>query len=484
MSTARGALALLGRPSLRRRLALLSAFAVVAAIASASGLAYFTMSEALRSQVDGALLTNPLTVENSAGTTLLGSPADGRTGRLDPESLCSGTADVATRFQLVIGTVQVVRADGTTCTRNPADEVTITAADVAVANGGAATSPRDDSTRSGTPVRVRTTALGSGYALLVARDLTDVDATLHQLALVLVGATGAGALLATVAGLLVARTGLRPIDELTRTAERIAATQDLSIPIPTHGDDEVARLATAFNAMTTALAVARARQQQLVADAGHELRTPLTSLRTNIELLARSEAAGRPLPPDDRRALLESVTAQLVELGDLVTELTALSHDDVPPAAETARLDDVVRRAVERAARRGDHELLADLEPWEFDGDPAAMERAVLNVLDNAVKFSPPGSEVRIRLTGGTLTIADAGPGIPADDQPRVFDRFWRSERARAMPGSGLGLAIVADTVARQGGSVAASTAAGGGALLTLTVPGRVPATELSDTDV
>jgi len=484
MSTARRTVAWLGRPSLRRRLALLSALAVVVAIASASGLAYFTMSEALRSQVDRALLTNPLTVANGAGTTHLGSPSEARTGRLEPESLCSGTADVATRFQMVIGTVQVVRADGTTCTRNPADEVTVTAADVAVANGGAATSPRDDSTQGGTPVRVRTTALTSGYALLVARDLTDVDATLHELALVLVGATGAGALLATVAGLLVARTGLRPIDDLTRTAEHIAATQDLSIPIPAHGDDEVARLATAFNAMTTALAVARARQQQLVADAGHELRTPLTSLRTNIELLARSETAGRPLPPDDRLALLESVTAQLVELGDLVTELTVLSHDEVPRATETARLDHVVRRAVERASRRGDHHLVTDLEPWEFDGDPAAMERAVLNVLDNAVKFSPPGTTIRLQLTGGTLTVADAGPGIPTDDQQRVFDRFWRSEQARGMSGSGLGLAIVADTVARQGGSVFASAAAGGGALLTLTVVGRVPACELSDTDI
>jgi two-component system sensor histidine kinase MprB len=473
MSTAGRALTWLGRPSLRRRLALLSALAVVVAIAAASALAYLTMAEALRSQVDRALLTNPLTVGNGTGTSPLGSPTDGRSGRLDPESLCSGTADVAARFQVVIGTVQVVRADGSTCARDPADVVAVTAADVAVANGGAATAPRDDVTDGGTRVRVRTTPLGSGYALLVARDLTDVDATLHRLALVLVVATGAGALLATIVGLLVARTGLRPIDDLTRTAESIAATQDLSTPIPTRGDDEVARLATAFNAMTTALAVARARQQQLVADAGHELRTPLTSLRTNIELLARSEAAGRPLPPEDRSALLESLTAQLAELGDLVSELTALSHDEVARPAEHTRLDEVVRRAVERAARRGDHELLADLEPWELDCDPSAMERAVLNVLDNAVKFSPPRSTVRIRLTGGVLTVHDAGPGIPEADRPRVFDRFWRSEQARGMPGSGLGLAIVADTITRLGGTVTASTADGGGALVTLTLPGQ-----------
>ncbi len=138
---------------------------------------------------------------------------------------------------MVIGTVQLVRADGTTCARDPADLVAVTAADVSVADGGSATAPRDDVTRGGTRVRVSTMALAPGYALLVARDLTDVDATLHRLALVLVVATGAGALLATVVGLLVARTGLRPIDDLTRTAETIAATQDLSTPIPAHGDD-------------------------------------------------------------------------------------------------------------------------------------------------------------------------------------------------------------------------------------------------------
>ncbi|OIQ73188.1 signal transduction histidine-protein kinase/phosphatase MprB [mine drainage metagenome] len=148
---------------------------------------------------------------------------------------------------------------------------------------------------------------------------------------------------------------------------------------------------------------------------------------------------------------------------------------------ETVRLDDVVRRAVERASRRGDHELLVDLEPWELDGDATALERAVLNVLDNAVKFSPPGSAVRLRLTDGTLTVEDAGPGISEQDRSRVFDRFWRSEHARGMPGSGLGLAIVADTVAQHGGAVAASTAPGGGALVTLSLPGRPPAAEQPD---
>ena len=481
------------RRSLRHRLALLSAVAVAIAVASASALTYLVMSQALRHQVDAALvgILSGATVGETAPspTPSEGSiPGEGQdelslgdieaarvSGWFDPEVLCSAPIDLTTRFRTVIGSIQLVRTDGTTCTRDAVGEVVPTAEDVAVANGGPATGPRDDVTSTGTHVRVRTVPVGGGYALLVARDLTEVDDTLSRLALVLVLATGAGAVLATIVGLLVAKAGLRPIDDLTRAAERIADTQDLDTPIELHGQDEVSRLAAAFNAMTSALAQARERQQQLVADASHELRTPLTSLRTNVELLVRSETTGRALPADDKQALLESVTAQLGELGDLVSELTVLSHDEPARGAASVRLDEVVRRAAERAARRGDHQMHLDLEPWEFAGDPVAMERAVLNVLDNAVKFSPAGSSVEIRLRKGTVTVTDSGPGIPEVDRGRVFDRFWRSPDARAMPGSGLGLAIVADTLDRHGGAVSASASTTGGAVISLVVPGNVP---------
>lgn len=201
----------------------------------------------------------------------------------------------------------------------------------------------------------------------------------------------------------------------------------------------------------------------MVADASHELRTPLTSLRTNIELLVRSELSDRALPPTDRRALLEGVTAQLAELGDLVSELSVLSNPDPAPTAVPVRLDDGAHRAVERASRRGDNVVDLQLDPWEFDGDPAGMEHAVLNVLDNAIEFSPPSSVVRIRLDRAVLTVSDSGPGISVEGQDLVFDRFWRSPHARAMSGSGLGLAIVADVVSAHGGSVSATTAPTGG---------------------
>lgn len=464
-----------GRRTLRGRLAMLSAVAVIAAIASASGLAYFATAHALRGQIDDALTNGPPNSTTFTHGDRARRPADAPFALTDPERLCASTVDAAAQFRAVVGTVELIRADGSTCVPDGSKPVVPQPQDVAAANGGPATAVRDDITSSGTHVRVRTSPLDASHAILVARDLTDVDATLLRLGVDLIVATATGALLAMAAGLFVARTGLRPIADLTRAAEHIAATHDLTGPIDIHGDDEVARLARAFNAMTSALAAAGERQQQLVADASHELRTPLTSLRTNIELLVRSEHSGRALSPADRRALLEGVSAQLVELSDLVTELTVLSHQDPVPEPVAFRLDDVVRRAVERAGRRGDHVLTVDLEAWEIVGDPAAVERAVLNVLDNAIKFSPRESTVRIGLTRGVLTVADSGPGILAAEQDRVFDRFWRSPTARPLPGSGLGLAIVADVIARHGGTVSASSAPDGGAVISLKLPGTVP---------
>ena len=158
---------------------------------------------------------------------------------------------------------------------------------------------------------------------------------------------GAGA-----AGLAVARAGLRPVDRLTDAVEHVARTEDLTVRIPVEGDDEIARLSRSFNSMTAALATSRDCQQQLIADAGHELRTPLTSLRTNIELLARSEETGRALPPADRKALLASVKAQMTELAALIGDLQELSRPGRGPAAGRSRWSRCTRR-VEAALRAG-----------------------------------------------------------------------------------------------------------------------------------
>ncbi|RSN39957.1 HAMP domain-containing sensor histidine kinase, partial [Actinomadura sp. WAC 06369] len=378
--------------------------------------------------------------------------------------------------------MQVVDARGGRCTVPGAGALHVTDADAAVARGDSPRALHDGTgtTADGAAVDVRVltrpvrTLDGSTAALSFALPLDDVQDPLDGLALLLAAVTALGVLASAGAGLMIARAGLRPVDRLTGAVEHIARTEDLDVRIPEDGTDEIARLGRSFNTMTGALAASRERQRRLIADAGHELRTPLTSLRTNIDLLLRADAAGRALPDTTRRALLTSVKAQMLELSDLVGDLLELARpDETGPVRGTVALHDVVARAVERARPRGPGlTVRGDTRPWYVPGDPASLERAVVNLLDNAVKFSPPGGAVDVRLAGGELTVRDHGPGIPPADLPHVFERFWRSPSARSLPGSGLGLSIVARAVADSGGTVALEPADGGGTLARVRLPG------------
>jgi two-component system sensor histidine kinase MprB len=260
------------------------------------------------------------------------------------------------------------------------------------------------------------------------------------------------------------------VRRLTADVERIGRTEDLT-PLPVSGDDEIARLARAFNGMLVALAASRDRQRQLVADASHELRTPLTSLRTNLDLLAQADAS---LAPDQRAELLADVRAQIEELTTLINDLVELARDEpTAQVVESVDMSETLERALERVRRRAPHlrwQIQAD--PWWTLGDPGTIERAVTNLLDNAAKWSPESGTVRLTLQRGVLTVDDEGPGIAEVDLPHVFDRFYRSAESRSMPGSGLGLAIVRQVAERMGGSVAAGRSPYGGARLTLRLPG------------
>ncbi|TDD61132.1 HAMP domain-containing histidine kinase, partial [Actinomadura darangshiensis] len=369
--------------------------------------------------------------------------------------------------------MQLVDAGGRRCTVPGAGALEVTAQDAEVASGERDHAYHDGTgvTSAGTKddVRVLTRSfrLGDGTpaAVSYAISLDEVEGPLDNLALLLTAVTALGVLVSAGAGLMIARASLRPVDELTGAVEHIARTEDLATRIPEEGTDEIARLSRSFNSMTAALAASRERQQQLIADAGHELRTPLTSLRTNIDLLLRSESTGRELPTETRHNLLASVKAQMRELSSLVGDLLELARPaEAEPVRETVALHDAVGRAVERARLRGPGLTVESrTEPWHVLGDPASLERAVVNLLDNAVKFSPPGGTVTVRLAAGELTVRDHGPGIPAADLPHVFERFWRSPSARSLPGSGLGLSIVARVVAESGGRVALEPAPRGG---------------------
>jgi two-component system sensor histidine kinase MprB len=337
---------------------------------------------------------------------------------------------------------------------------------------------RDETLPDGTHLRVLTIQVpeAPGYALMVSQPLDDIDSALRTLAFLYAGIAALGILLAASTGLVIARASLAPVDRLTKAAVHIARTEDLSIKLPIDGDDEIARLSEAFNTMTGALAVSRERQRRLIEDAGHELRTPLTSLRTNIDLLLRSAATGRPLPDGEAPRMLTSIDAQLRELSDLVIDVLALARgDEVAPDGikREVALQKVVERALGRARLRGpDHEIAATTEPWYVVGNPSSLERAVLNILDNAIKFSPPAGPIEVTLHEGKLTVRDHGPGISREDATAVFERFWRSPTARALPGSGLGLAIVSQVMREVGGTVTLAAAPGGGAVATCVFPG------------
>jgi two-component system, OmpR family, sensor histidine kinase MprB len=225
--------------------------------------------------------------------------------------------------------------------------------------------------------------------------------------------------------------------------------------------------------MLTAVSASRDRQRRLVADAGHELRTPLTSLRTNLDLLLQADASGG-LDAGARAELLDDVRAQIEEMSTLVGDLVELARDEpLRHVVEQVDLAEVVERAVVRARRRGSNLTFAvDTEPWWVVGESASLERAVTNLLDNAVKWSPAGGTVRIRLNHGTLTVDDEGPGIAPEDRDHVFERFYRSQESRSMPGSGLGLSIVRQVIERHSGSVRVDEIDDGGTRIVLQVPG------------
>jgi two-component system sensor histidine kinase MprB len=312
---------------------------------------------------------------------------------------------------------------------------------------------------------------GTRIAFVFAQSTDDINAKPEALGTALLVIGVAGVALASYAGVLVARRGLRPVTDLTQAAEHVAQTGELQ-PIEIRGDDELARLGTSFNSMLKAVEQAQERQRRLVADAGHELRTPLTSLRTNLDLLRQAEG-GRGLSAGDKAELMDDVVAQVEELTGLVSDLVELARDDVQPSeGRPVDMVEVVAAAVERARRRAP-EVTFDVwtRPWTVFGDARALERAVLNLLDNAGKWSPPGGTVTVRLSDGVLTVADEGPGIAEADLPFVFDRFYRADESRTMPGSGLGLAIVRQAALRHGGDVKPGRAPQGGALMRLTLP-------------
>ena len=366
-------------------------------------------------------------------------------------------------------TFQVISADGSVVANGR--PLPVNRSDQILASAGVTGIYLRDAYTSGAHVRIASRGVGGGLAIEVAQDLGAVDATLHELGLFLALVALGGVALAAGLGTIVARAALTPIKRLTTDAERVATTRDLTATIEVHGADEIARLARTLNAMLVAVDEAQRSQRRLVADASHELRTPLTSLRTNLEVLARSH----DLPEPERQALLGDLIAQVAELSTLVGQLVELDRTE-PVAAEPPAevwFDEEVADAVARGRRRNAPGLTftVELEPTPVLGLAGEIERAASNLLDNAAKWSPPGGTVDVRLQGGVLRVRDHGPGIEPDDAPYVFDRFYRSAAARGRPGSGLGLSIVKQAADDHHGRAWVEPAPGGGTVACLELP-------------
>ncbi len=449
------------RPTLRRRLTTLTAAAVAIAVLGVSLAAWLLLRLEMRNEVAGDL----------------GQQADDISQHYDPTKLASPPAWARSDVSTLFG---VVEPNGHS--RRPHFQslsLPVTETDVAVALGDSPPVLRD--------VRIHhvhymmiTQHSVRGDAVQLAADLTDQDDTLTHFAVLLLGADAVAIVVAAALGYGLTLAGLQPVHRVASAAAHVAATQDLhaAVPITPHETAEVASVAASVNQMLTALGMSREAQRQLVDDASHELATPLTSLRTNVNLLLRAERnPERQLSGSDRQRLLIDIEAQMGELDQLIEEVVDVARDP-GYGEEITELDlaDVVRAAVTRARARTPEVTFALTEQSvPVIGKRGSLERAVLNLLDNAAKWNPPGEPVYVdvqRLAGlAAITVTDSGPGVPDADLERVFERFHRTDDARAMPGSGLGLAIVRQVVLSHGGHAWLSRRAEGGTVAHIAVP-------------
>jgi two-component system OmpR family sensor kinase len=297
--------------------------------------------------------------------------------------------------------------------------------------------------------------------LLYARPLSDVEHTLSRVRFFLIFGVLGGTVLALLAGLATAQRAVRPIVELSDAAREIERTRDPSLRIPhPEADDEVAELARTLEGMLGALDSARAdtqamldRQREFVADASHELRTPLTSVLANLELLGE-ELEGEQA--ETAHAALRSTRRMRRLVGDLLLLARADAQREQPH--RPTDLGEVLRDAAgELGSVAADHDLAVDPHPAVVSGVRDDLHRLVLNLIENAIRHTPPGTHVRARTyvddADAVLVVEDDGPGIPPELERRIFERFVRGGRDGGR-GSGLGLAIVRAVAESHGGTV------------------------------
>ena len=316
-------------------------------------------------------------------------------------------------------------------------------------------------------------------ALQVGRTEDDVNETLRVLLIIITIAYPLTLVVASAGGVFLAGRALKPIGDLTSVARQITAedlSKRLDMKLP---DDEVGRLAQTFNDMIARLDEAFRRQRQFTADASHELRTPLTAIKGQTEV-----ALQRDRDPQDYREVLGAVNNEVDRMIRLVGSLLTLARADsgqVPIARERIDLAELVNDAAEQMRSSATAKNIAlDVQagpPIPFLGDEDLLLQLLLNLLDNAVKYTPAGGSITAAwaVEGGAaiIRVTDTGPGISAENLPRIFDRFYRVDQSRnqASGGSGLGLSISRWIAEAHGGTLTVESAPGRGSTFTARVP-------------
>ncbi|MEY2969070.1 MAG: hypothetical protein RIQ64_1697 [Actinomycetota bacterium] len=443
--------------TLRKKLALVTGLITLVTVGVLAVSAYVIASHELRSQVDDSLKSRAATIVREIDRALDRPDFFGR------QRVPLGPTLLQPEFDAV---TQVIDANGAILASLGPAELAVSGADLELAASNVGFAGRFTNADVGDKAyRVYTLSLPAGGAIQLGKDITDIEDARAGLRtwLIVIGLIGIA--VAALIGWIIARRTTRPIEQLASSADEIARTQNTSDPITIEASGEVGNLVTSFNTMLGALGRSLAQQKQLVQDASHELRTPLTSLRANAELLERPD-----LPPATRREIVNDIRAEVDELAALSSELSALATDQSTTETTSAvRLDEAVQELVERAQRRSGRDIRLHVEnAATVEVRPNQFDRAVSNLIDNALKFSPGPTAIDVFVRGSRVEVHDSGPGIAPEDRPLVFDRFYRAASTRAMPGSGLGLAIVKQFADIHGAQTLVGASGTGGAMVGL----------------
>lgn len=452
--------------SLSARLTLVFGAIGFVTVATISGLAWWLAASESRQSVDADLLRQVESITTIAQGPLAGSAA---------------LAEVLEQGEVPNLTIEEFNdRAGVTTIRVLADDGSVAGwpvgppSDAALASLDDADPHLESVTIDGVDYRIVTVPVANpdavaGDAILgvqLARDVTSERTALSNLATRLVVLSVGGVVVVITASWIVGRWLTRPIDQLTDTTERLAELDDLPGRVEVNRSDEIGRLAESFNRLMSALEVGREQQRRLVADASHELRTPLTTLRGRIEYLDH-----RGGHDDETARMLSAAVHDAERLSALVADLVDLATDirNADEAAVDVELADLVADVAAQVQISSGRVVLVEADDTVATVRPTMVRRALHNLLDNAVKYGGDGAIV-VRAAGGTIEVHDDGPGIAEDERTHVFDRFYRSPKARNRPGNGIGLAIVAHVADAHDGAVHVGTSDLGGALVAFSV--------------